>query len=168
MTIRKRSYSESSQATNDDENSSQVLVAPLSKTAVPIVIEVDDDCHHDAKAPLSKRLKTSAAATNCTSLNLLVKAMETIQRDDDDTDVVVDRVPSLCHEILKNQSADSSVATDAFPVESIRIPPIGRPLTKPSLPKGRPLLAPPRLPAHLKPGQILVRNYHNAPVAESA
>ena len=161
-----------------------VLTSTSSKVP-PIVIEVENcACRKVTETSSSssfseenplKRLRTSrGTACDCSSLNLLVKAMERVSRvaaASSSAVKIVDRVPSMCHEIAvaKSRSADASLEADngpsPVPVKSIvyykrpsgsRLPP--PPLYPAVLPKGRPLMAPPRLPTNLRPGQIMLRN----------
>jgi hypothetical protein len=151
----------------------------------PIVIEVDECACIEASVPLlsdENPPKRARTLCDCTSLNLLVKAMERISRVPSESGFVkvVDRVPSMCHEVTAiadcRSTSDASRTLDRaykslgdrrhpppMPIKSIVY--YKRPSATlhssrllPVLPLGRPLMAPPRLPTSLRPGQIMRRN----------
>jgi hypothetical protein len=165
----------------DDDDNDKCTTSPLNQAT--IVIEVDDCACLEVSSPShedefsSKRARTSC---DCSSLNLLVKAMERISRIPSETGPVrvVDRVPSMCHEVPAVADSRSSYSASwARLDESIgdhRHPPLVPIKSKvghkrlcvsfnssrlpPVLPLGRPLMAPPRLPTNMRPGQIMLRN----------
>jgi hypothetical protein len=149
----------------------------------PVVIEVGDCACCEASAPsLSEENPCKRARTccGCTSLNLLVKAMERISRIPSNSGLVkvVDRVPSMCLETTAfTDSRSSSSASETRADEAVEYhrhpPPVSvkstlylkKPFVRlnssrfpPVLPQGRPLMAPPRLPTNLRPGQVMLRN----------
>jgi hypothetical protein len=154
-------------------------VAPNTSDSPPIVIEVDDcACNSEEKPALKRARITSSSyssACDCNALNLLIKAVERVSRSsstNSSTISIVDRVPSMCHEIPAVTDSRSPSATDGSvmgresrvsmddpsPVPLKSIVYLKPPSFPPVLPKGRPLMAPPRLPTNLQPGQILLRN----------
>ncbi|KAG7342559.1 hypothetical protein IV203_007652 [Nitzschia inconspicua] len=175
----KRPYQERNEDTDD-------VPAPTTSNESPIIIEVDDCAcdtsirgDKDVCQPPSKRVRTATASNSCdcSSLNLLVKAMERVSRittSSSSAIKIVDRVPSLCHEIAPDSISRSALDDSSWPenhpspvpIKSIvyvkrepRLPV----LLPPILPKGRPLMPPPRLPTNMQPGQIFLRkNYHSA------
>jgi hypothetical protein len=165
----------------DDDDDIDKLTT-TSSNQPPIVIEVDDCACREASTPLlwdENPCKRARTACDCSSLNLLVTAME-ISRTPSDSGLVkvVDRVPSMCHEVAafvdcrSSSSASGARVDESFEehqhspptpskamvyhkrfsssVFSSRLPPV--------LPVGRPLMAPPRLPTNLRPGQIMLRH----------
>jgi hypothetical protein len=161
-TTMKRSYQ------HDDDTDASIAL-PMSESMAlphPAVIEPDECLCRSAKR---------ARTCDCSSLNLLVEAIENVasnetrqQRHQQQAQqkTIVDKVPSMFHEIvLANSSngtpASSNASTGApssifddvsssFCGEAL-LPPLPK-----GIPMGKPLMAPPRLPTNLMPGQILL------------
>ncbi|KAG7363758.1 hypothetical protein IV203_027119 [Nitzschia inconspicua] len=177
----KRPYQERNEDTDD-------VPAPTTSNEFPIIIEVDDCAcdtairgDKDVCQTPSKRVRRSTASNSCdcSSLNLLVKAMERVSRGTSTSSAIkiVDRVPSLCHEIAPESISRSALDDSSWPenhpspvpIKSIvyakrepRLPVLAQHSLPPFLPKGRPLMPPPRLPTNMQPGQIFPRkNYHS-------
>jgi hypothetical protein len=186
----------------------------------PTIIEPeDDDCaacfantNQPSAEPSTKRQRGSTTlACDCSSLNLLLKAIDEQQQQQQQQPIqveqrkMVDRVPSMCFEIIAESSSSSSVSSTAsvaktsgssstrssndgpspMPMKKLialrRNQSMSMPMSmsmqraavvaqRPSvltgklplptmmtgLPRGAPLMPPPRLPTHLAPGQIFL------------
>jgi len=162
----KRSYQETN--TRNDTTSS-VGFEEIMKTPRPILIEVEE---HDAasrnNSSSSKRQRKIAGA----SLNLLIRVMEEASALKDEVSstsesksqgegtkkVMIDRVPSddynrslsssSCSSSSSNSSVSVSVSSAAACVECE--------VVAPTVPCGRPLMAPPRFPTQLFPVQEII------------
>mmetsp|Transcript_6768 Transcript_6768/g.11773 ORF Transcript_6768/g.11773 Transcript_6768/m.11773 type:complete len:196 (-) Transcript_6768:947-1534(-) len=153
---------------NGGKTSLSAALSCTEKKMPPFVIEPDDctSCRTTpdmAQMPASKRPRTSYC--DCSSLNLLVQAVENISgafREDEEDgrgngSAVVDRIPPMCHEIAQDHHSvrsDASVAasSEAGTVASSEGP---SPLTLKNLilKRGMPLL-PPRFPTLRRVGPI--------------
>ena len=162
----KRSYQETN--TRDDTTSSGGI-EEIMKTPRPILIEVEE---HDAasrnNSSSSKRQRKIAGA----SLNLLIRVMEEASALKDEVSstsesksqgegtkkIMIDRVPSddynrslsssFCSSSSSNSSVSVSVSSAAACDECE--------VVAPTVPCGRPLMAPPRFPTQLFPVQEII------------
>ena len=160
----KRSYQETN--TRNDTTSS-VGFEEIMKTPRPILIEVEE---HDAasrnNSSSSKRQRKIAGA----SLNLLIRVMEEASALKDEVSstsesksqgegtkkIMIDRVPSDDYNrSLSSSSCSSSSSNSSVSVSSAAA--CGEcEVVAPTVPCGRPLMAPPRFPTQLFPVQEII------------
>ena len=165
----KRSYQETN--TRDDTTSSGGI-EEIMKTPRPILIEVEEhdtaSRNNSSSSSSSKRQRKIAGA----SLNLLIRVMEEASALKDEVSstsesksqgegtkkIMIDRVPSddynrslsssFCSSSSSNSSVSVSVSSAAACVECE--------VVAPTVPCGRPLMAPPRFPTQLFPVQEII------------
>ena len=162
----KRSYQETN--TRDDTTSSGGI-EEIMKTPRPILIEVEEhDTASRNNSSSSKRQRKIAGA----SLNLLIRVMEEASALKDEVSstsesksqgegtkkIMIDRVPSddynrslsssFCSSSSSNSSVSVSVSSAAACGECE--------VVAPTVPCGRPLMAPPRFPTQLFPVQEII------------
>jgi hypothetical protein len=159
----KRSYQETN--TRDDTTSS-VGIEEIMKTPRPILIEVEEhDTASRNNSSSSKRQRKIAGA----SLNLLIRVMEEASALKDEVSstsesksqgegtkkVMIDRVPSddynrsLSSSSCSSSSSNSSVSVSVSSAAACGECEVGAP----TVPCGRPLMAPPTFPTQLFPVQ---------------
>jgi len=160
----KRSYQETN--TRNDTTSS-VGFEEIMKTPRPILIEVEE---HDAasrnNSSSSKRQRKIAGA----SLNLLIRVMEEASALKDEVSstsesksqgegtkkIMIDRVPSDDY----NRSLSSSFCSSSSSNSSVSVSSAAAcgecEVVAPTVPCGRPLMAPPRFPTQLFPVQEII------------
>jgi len=162
----KRSYQETN--TRDDTTSSGGI-EEIMKTPRPILIEVEEhDTASRNNSSSSKRQRKIAGA----SLNLLIRVMEEASALKDEVSstsesksqgegtkkIMIDRVPSDDYNrSLSSSSCSSSSSNSSVSVSVSSAAACGEcEVVAPTVPCGRPLMAPPRFPTQLFPVQEII------------